>query len=163
MTKPSPKIHAPAAGSWVVPGIALGIVAAAVISYGRTTERQAAAGSPYYDKAVKEAINGLKGGGDEPAAAVGIPPLPDGLSAADYYWCATCKAYHRRDAAAAQPVAAAAGGTEEIPPLPAGFSAADYYWCPNCKTYHARQGGPDAGAPAPWAGVPYPLPAAATQ
>lgn len=153
------------AKSWLIPGLAVGVAAAAVISYGRTEERQAAPGSPYYDKAVKEALNGLKGA-DAAAApeAGGHPPLPAGLSAADYYWCDTCKAYHKRDAAAAQPVAAIApqaadaGSANAIPPLPAGLSAADYYWCPDCKAYHARQAQAGAAPPAAWAGVPYPLP-----
>lgn len=161
------KSPATPAKSWIIPAAAALVLVAAVISYGRTEERQAAAGSPYYDKAVKEAINGLLNTGAMPAAEAGIPPLPDGLSAADYYWCATCKAYHKRDAAGAQPPAAippqpvAAGTAEAIPPLPANLSAADYYWCPNCKAYHRRDAQSNAAQPAAWQGVPFPLPPAA--
>ena len=94
-----------------------------------------------------------------PAAAVTqppgtIPPLPAGLSAQDYYWCADCKAYHPRNPAQGQPAgttpppvaadnpassAAAAQPADVIPPLPAGLAPADYYWCTNCKAYHKRQ------------------------
>lgn len=154
-----------AAKSWLVPALAAGLAVAAVISYGRTEERQAAPGSPYYDKAVKEALNGLKGADAVVAPeAGGHPPLPAGLSAADYYWCDTCKSYHKRDAAAGQPIAAVASqpvvASEEnvIPPLPEGLSTADYYWCPDCKAYHPRQAQGGAPLPAIWAGVPYPMP-----
>jgi hypothetical protein len=141
---------------------AAAVAVAAVISYGRHEERQAAAGSPYYGKAVREAINGLTktGAVAEPAAR---PALPEGFSPDEYYWCENCQAYHKRQPGQAQAPAAAspqvagvqaAGG---VPPLPEGLSPADYYWCEKCKSYHARQSG--QAAPAAWAGVPYPLPA----
>ena len=162
MSKRKHEINQPPAGSWLVPAAAAAVVAAAVISYGRTEERQAAAGSPYYDKAVKDAINGLKTPGAVAAVAEGIPPLPAGLAAEDYYWCENCKEYHKRDAAAdGQAPAAvppAANDAAEIPPLPEGLSASDYYWCANCKAYHARQDGEAQVSPAGWAGVPFPLP-----
>jgi hypothetical protein len=157
--------------SWLVPAVAAGVLVAAVFSYGRTEERQAAAGSPYYDKAVKEAINGLLNAGAAPAGAEGTPPLPAGLDPAQHYWCANCKAWHKRDAAGAVPAgndASAAipqlpgGSGEIIPPLPANLSAADYYWCPNCKAYHPRDKTAAAAPPAAWPGVPFPLPAIQT-
>ena len=99
-----------------------------------------------------------------------IPPLPAGLDPADYYWCANCKAYHKRQPAQGQPGSAApppvAGDNPAIPaavqpagvipPLPAGLVAADYYWCANCKAYHKRQ--PDAAVPAASGTVPTPTP-----
>lgn len=56
--------------------------------------------------------------GGDPGQAVGqgaeaIPPLPAGLSAADYYWCTNCKAYHKRQPAAGIPAA----GTPAAPPV----------------------------------------------
>lgn len=216
---------------WLVPLAATVVVAAAVISYSRSGDEPVAGGSPYYDKAVKEALAGLRNpggkalpetrpalpaglspdeyywceqckayhkrqpaqgqpgavppspvaGGNAPQAAAqpsdAIPPLPAGLSADDYYWCTNCKAYHKRQATPGQPGADAAhppaaagdpahaavaqGSTEAIPPLPEGLSPNDYYWCANCKAYHPRQ----AGQPAPagsdgWRGVPYRLPQA---
>jgi hypothetical protein len=160
---------ATSAKSWIIPAAAAFVLVAAVVSYGRTVERQAASGSPYYDKAVKEAINGLLNtGGATPAVAeAGIPPLPEGFSAADYYWCPTCKAYHKRDAAGAQPAVpaisqpVATGTAEVIPPLPANLSAADYYWCSNCKAYHPRNAQATATQPVACQGIPFPLPPAA--
>lgn len=145
-----------------------GVVAAALISYGQPGIRQAAAGSPYYGKAVAEAINGLKSPGTA-AVPASRPPLPAGFSPAEYEWCETCKTYHKIPAgkagapAAAVPAipAAVAPAAGTIPPLPAGLSPADYYWCADCKSYHARQPQQAAPAPAPVAGVPYllaPLP-----
>ncbi|MCX6879566.1 MAG: hypothetical protein NTW21_38045 [Verrucomicrobia bacterium] len=98
-----------------------------------------------------------------------IPPLPAGLAAADYYWCANCKTYHKRQAAEGQPADAAppplaghsappAAVTQPaatIPPLPAGFAADDYYWCPSCKAYHQRQ----PAAPVPASGTAPVVPA----
>lgn len=155
--------------AWAVPAAVAGLIGAAVISYVRSEEVQAAAGSPYYGKAVLEAISGLKNAGD-PSTPVVRPPLGAGLSADEHYWCENCKTYHKREAgqnppgaqapATVPPVAAAQPG-DAIPPLPAGLSAADHYWCVNCKTYHARQPGQAAqgtpAAPTPWRGVPFPL------
>jgi len=165
--------------AWAVPAAVAGLMGAAVISYVRSEETQAAAGSPYYGKAVLEAISGLRNPGDQSTPAA-RPPLAAGLSPDEHYWCENCKTYHKREAgqnqpapvaqvpATVPPVAAAQAG-DAIPPLPAGLSAADHYWCVNCKTYHARQPGqavPETGvapapAPAPWRGVPYPLSPAA--
>ncbi|MES2922135.1 MAG: hypothetical protein V4819_11345 [Verrucomicrobiota bacterium] len=152
----------PSHTAWFVPGIAAGVIATAVISYARSGETYAAAGSPYYGKAVQEAIAGLKNpGGDAPPAA--RPPLLAGLSPDEHYWCENCKTYHKREPGQTPPVAAplspslavAAQPADVIPPLPEGLSASDHYWCVNCKTYHPRQPAPVAAG---WAGVPYKLP-----
>jgi len=95
-----------------------------------------------------------------------VPPLPAGLSANDYYWCPTCKAYHQRQPAQGQPADAvhsplagtpagtlAAQPDAAIPPLPAGLSPNDYYWCTHCKAYHPRQQAAGVSAD----GVPYRL------
>lgn len=70
-------------------------------------------------------------------ASGAIPPLPEGFSPADYYWCDKCKAYHKRQAEPGVPatpsVPPAGGGAQApavqapgaIPPLPEGFSPAD--------------------------------------
>ncbi len=97
---------------WLVPAALTGVVAAAVISYGRTEESQAAAGSPYYGKAVQEAINGLKNPGSKPLPA-GRPPLPAGLSPAEHEWCENCKVYHKRQPGAAN---AAGGAPPQVAP-----------------------------------------------
>jgi hypothetical protein len=151
---------------WLVPVATVGVLAAALLSYDRDGEIQAAPGSPYYDKAVREAIHGLQNPGAKALPAAGIPPLPAGLSPDEHYWCENCKTYHKRvpgqspPAAGVTPPAAPAA----IPPLPEGLSPADYYWCENCKTYHARDSrqaahpGGAVAAPA-WRGVPFPHPA----
>jgi hypothetical protein len=177
--------------AWLLPTAVAGMALVAVVTYVRSEETHAAGGAPLYDKAVREAIDGLKNPGAK--TAVARPALPAGLSPADHYWCEQCKAYHKRQPAQGQPAqpagvvpAPVAGGTPAtpgaqpdttIPPLPAGMSAADYYWCSNCKIYHKRQSPqdqaagagaaqpPDAGtippmlaAPQPAAAIP-PLPA----
>ncbi len=160
------------AKAWLVPGLAAAVIAAAVISYGGTEERQAAPGSPYYDKAVKEALNGLNGSNAAPEVG-SQPPLPAGLSPAEHYWCENCKTYHKLEPGASAPLAAAtpqpavpqsrvAETGDAIPPLAAGLSLDDYYWCPDCKSYHQRQV-PATGTTPPldWLGIPYPLPPAA--
>ncbi|MEO0017296.1 MAG: hypothetical protein RLZZ522_579 [Verrucomicrobiota bacterium] len=177
------------AKTWLVPVLAAGVAAAAVFSYSRSAETQAAPGSPYYDRAVKEAMNGLVNPGGAAAAAAAatpdaIPPLPAGLSPAEHYWCKNCKAYHKNQPAgadqpgggaqpgadpaaqpgaapAAQPGAAPAAepGTT-IPPLLAGLSPDDYDWCANCKVFHPKA---KPGAAQPAAALPAdtipPLPA----
>jgi hypothetical protein len=158
---------------WFWPMASLAVVVGSVMTYGRSAEIHAASGAPLYGKAVQEAMAGLVNlGGATPAQK---PPLPDGLSPDEHYWCEQCKAYHKGKAPAAQapgavpPVAGgvpavppnpAAQPAGEIPPLPEGMSAADHYWCVNCKTYHARQAGqanPAQPNPAAWRGVPFPL------
>ena len=156
--------------AWLVPAMVAGVIGMAVISYARSGETYAAAGSPYYGKAVQEAISGLKNPGGN-ALPAGRPPLPAGLSPAEHDWCENCKTYHKREAgqpAAVAPApapvagggAAAAHAAEAIPPLPEGQSASDHYWCVNCKTYHPR---PPAQNAAAWAGVPYKLPVPPSQ
>jgi hypothetical protein len=159
MSNPIQPHQAALAKAWLVPVLVTGVVAAAVLSYVRSAETQAAPGSPYYGKAVKEAMTGLvnPGGGTAPAAR---PPLPAGLSPDDYYWCEEHKTYHPRQAAgAAQPAGAAAPAVPgagpaavAVPPMLAKDVPADSYWCENCKTFHKRseQGQPAAaGQPAP--------------
>ncbi len=137
MSKLTQQVQAALSNSWLVPVLVTGVVAAAVISYARTTEIQAAPGSPYYGKAVQEAMAGLVSpgttpapAGAEPGAGAGaeaIPPLPAGLSPNDYYWCPQHKTYHPRQAGQASPAGAAqvpaagaqpAGGA--APPAAAG-------------------------------------------
>ena len=149
--------------------LAAAAVAAAVLSYGGSREARdtdALPGSPLYGRAVHEAIQGLKGGNAQPPAA-NRPPLPAGLSPADYYWCDKCQAYHKRQPDAAAPAAPApapaaqaapqpaAGQPAPPPPLPAGLSPADYYWCEKCQSYHRR----DAAPPPPQAPAPQQAPA----
>lgn len=86
------------------------------------------------------------------------PPLPAGVSADEVYWCADCKAYHKRSGQAAPAHGAAPAGAAK-PPLPAGVSADDVYWCANCKSYH-RKGTHQAPAAVP--GSPAPAPALPT-
>jgi hypothetical protein len=83
--------------AWLVPVAVAGVVVAAVISYVQSPEMQAAPDSPYYGKAVQEAMTGLvnAGGAAAPAAR---PPLPAGLSPDDYYWCEEHKTYHPHQA-----------------------------------------------------------------
>jgi len=151
---------------WALPAVAAATVTAAVWSYARTDEVHAAGGSPYYDKAVKEAMAGLVNPGGAAATPQGQPPLPAGLSPADYYWCEQHKEYHKRDAAipgqgqaagaqgAATPAAVPPGAaampqahaTPEIPPLLAGNSPFDYIWCDSCKAFHRKP--PPAAQPA---------------
>ena len=156
MTQKIPNPQPAAYTGWVVPLVAAGVVAAAVISYLRTVEPQAAPGSPYYGKAVKEAAAGLTNPGLE-AVPEGRPALPAGYSPEDVYWCEQCKAYHRRQpaggqaAGAGQPAAGAGPARqtsptdETIPPVLSGLSPDDYYWCPNFKVFHKR---PPPGQPA---------------
>lgn len=166
--------------AWLVPAAVTGVVAAAVISYSGSEETQAAPDSPYYDKAVKEALVGLTNLGAKAAAPAGRPPLPAGLSPDEHYWCEQHQVYHKRQPGQAPPAAGAtppadAGGAPAplavppaappaaqpagaIPPLGAGLAAADYYWCPNCKIYHKREPVPgqaaDAAHPPAVAGPP---------
>ncbi len=134
------------AKTWLVPVLVAGVAAAAVLSYTRSAETQAAPGSPYYDRAVKEAMNGLVNpAGAAAATPAAIPPLPAGLSPAEHYWCKDCKAYHKNQpaGAAAQPAGAAhstpaAQPGLTIPPLLAGLSPDDYDWCANCKVFHPK-------------------------
>lgn len=141
------RVRAHPLAGWLVPmGVTVAMLAA-VASYGRSPEVQAAPGSPYYGKAVQEAMRGLVqlGAGTQPGAdPAGRPPLPVGLSPAEHYWCEQCKAWHKRNSnagsAAATPSAptpAAAGAG--IPPLPPGLSPADYDWCANCKAWHPKE------------------------
>lgn len=148
--------------AWIVPAVVTCTLVAAVVSYTRSAEIHAAAGSPYYSKAVQEALAGLQNSGEKEAIPT-VPALPAGLSPAEHYWCEQCKTYHKR-----QPAGAAAGGTPApvpapaaggapvpapaagvspvpvagaaaaVPALPQGLSPADYYWCANCKVYHSR-------------------------
>ena len=158
--------RAPAWLAWLAPVLAAGAVAAAVASYPRSGETQAAPGSPYYGKAVREAMTGLVNPGAA-AAPSPRPPLPAGLSPNDHYWCEQCKAYHRRDAQGnAQP--AAQGGTQtaaqpaahpapELPPLVTGKPPGDYYWCDECLAFHQRPAVPPQPAAADPGAIP-PLP-----
>jgi hypothetical protein len=152
---------------WLVSAVVAGVGVVAAISYVRSQETHAASGSPLYERAVNEAITGLKNPAEKVTAA--RPALPAGLSPDEHYWCESCQAYHKRQAAEGQPagvapppLAAAAPATPltpaagtpvpgSIPPLPAGLSADDYYWCADCKGYHKRQPGQDqpAGAAVP--------------
>ena len=159
MSKLPERIQTPLIKPWLVPLAVVGVIAAAVISYARSGETYAAAGSPYYDKAVKEAINGLVNPGAV-AAPAGRPALPAGLSPAEHYWCENCKAYHKippggvappADSAPASGTTPAAHQVAEIPPLLAGVSPNDYEWCDNCKAFHklAGQGHSAAGTHPP--------------
>ena len=141
--------------AWIVPGVVTCVLVAAVVSYPRAAEINAAAGSPYYSKAAQEALVGLRSSGEKQALPAATPALPAGLSPDEHYWCEQCKAYHKRQpggapqagvapvpaagAAAAPPVAGAAAPTPAaIPSLPQGLNPAEYYWCANCKVYHSR-------------------------
>lgn len=157
------------ARKWALPGVAGLTIVTAVWSYARVEEREAAPGSPYYDKAVREAVHGLANPGarGRAAAPADRPPLAAGLDPADYYWCENCQTYHKRgDGAAGHappaaevPGAGAAppfaipipGAAQEAagsrPPLPEGLDPAEHYWCENCQTYHRREGAPAADAP----------------
>ena len=110
MTQETKRKQAVMYTSWVVPVAVAGVVAAAVISYLRTVEPQAAPGSPYYTKAVKEAAAGLANPGLE-AVPDGRPALPAGYSPEDVAWCEQCKAYHKR-----QPAQAGPGGRDPVAP-----------------------------------------------
>ena len=158
--------------AWLVPAAAAAMAAAMVISYGGSAEPPVAGGAPLYVKAAHEALEGLRNpqGGqpvNQPPAA--HPALPAGLSPADYYWCDSCKAYHKRQQAGDTPPQGAGTPTPgsqpntAIPPLPPEFSPADYYWCPDCKAYHPRQGPgnvPPALLAAPEPSAPQPAPPA---
>lgn len=175
MSKPNPSAPFSAAPllPWALPALMAVTVATAVWSYARVGEVEAAPGSPYYDKAVKEAINGLVNpGGAAAAPAPGTrPALPAGLNPADHYWCEQCKTYHKRDAQGnAQPAAqpAAQGGTQpaaqpaahpapELPPLVTGKPPGDYYWCDECLAFHQRPAVPPQPAAADPGAIP-PLP-----
>jgi hypothetical protein len=142
--------------AWIVPGAVCCVLVASVFSYTRSAEIHAAAGSPYYSKAVREALSGLRNTGEK--QALPAQELPAGLSADEHYWCEQCKTYHKRQpggqAPAVNPPAGngqlppliarpealppAAGSAGAVPPLPEGLSPADYYWCVNCKVYHSR-------------------------
>lgn len=175
MTQETKRKQAVMYTSWVVPVAVAGVVAAAVISYLRTVEPQAAPGSPYYTKAVKEAAAGLANPGLE-AVPDGRPALPAGYSPEDVAWCEQCKAYHKRQPAAGQaagagqpavgagPARQATPTDETIPPVLSGLSPDDYYWCPNCKVFHKRPppGQPEGNArPAAAGAVPAAQPAGA--
>jgi len=91
-----------------------------------------------------------------PTPGAAQPPLPPGVTADEVYWCADCKAYHKRSSQAAP-----ANGADGVPPaaakppLPPGVSADEVFWCENCKSYHRK----DAhAAPAAGAGSPTPVP-----
>lgn len=156
--------------AWLVPGVVAGVIATAVISYARSGETHAAAGSPYYGKAVQEAIAGLKNPGAN-ALPAARPLLAAGLSPEEHYWCENCKTYHKREPGQSPPAGVtpppiagagvvAAQPAAVVPPLPEGLSASDHYWCVNCKTYHPRQPAQNAAA---WTGVPYKLPVPPSQ
>ena len=83
-------------------------------------KRQPAQGQPAGARST--GCRSVGSGAPAPRVARTIPPLPAGLSAADYYWCTNCKAYHKRQPAQGQPggrspstggraVRAARGGT----------------------------------------------------
>ncbi len=63
--------------------------------------------------------------GDNPASPAAtqpagvIPPLPAGFSADDYYWCANCKTYHKRQPTAADPAGETAPAPAPAPVTPA--------------------------------------------
>ncbi len=73
--------------AWLLPVAVTGVAAAAVVGYTRSGESHAAAGSPYYQKAVQEAIAGLKNVNEKSVPAAAIPALPEGLSPEDNYCC----------------------------------------------------------------------------
>lgn len=123
------KTKSSATGSWqarIVPWIpawvAAGVVIASVSSYSRQSEIHAGPGSPYYDKAVREALQGLVNlGGGAQAPAADVPPPPPGSNPDEVYWCEQCKTYHRRQPGipgpdAQQPVVPLQ--EPEIPPPP---------------------------------------------
>lgn len=150
---------------WTLPVLAVLTVVAAVWSYNLHPEVEAAPGSPYYDKAVKEAISGLVNPGAAAAPQPDArPALPAGLNPADHYWCEQCKAYHKRDAqAAAQPGSQPAAQPDvhpapELPPLVTGKPPGNYYWCDDCLAFHLRPAVSPQAAVGDPAGIP-PLPA----
>jgi hypothetical protein len=53
-----------------------------------------------------------------PVAAAAIPPLPQGLDPAEYYWCANCKVYHSRKDPKVNVPGAPAADPAAIEPLP---------------------------------------------
>ena len=78
-----------------------------------------------------------------PTPAAARPPLPQGVSADEVYWCADCRAYHKRGGHAA-PANGADGVPQAAakPPLPAGVSADEVYWCEKCQSYHRKDSKP---------------------
>lgn len=96
---PPPSPGAALARKWALPAVAGVMALAAVVSYARHEEREATPGSPYYDKAVREAVHGLANpaAGRAAAAPANRPPLAAGLNPADYYWCDNCQTYHKRE------------------------------------------------------------------
>jgi hypothetical protein len=124
--------------AWIVPGLVTGVLAAAVLSYPRAAEVHAEPGSPYYSKAAREALAGLRSAEEKQALPAATPALPAGLSPDEHYWCEQCKAYHKRQPGGGAPQAHAAGAAE-IPALPQGLDPAEYYWCANCKVYHSHK------------------------
>jgi hypothetical protein len=134
---------------WIVPGIVTGVLAAAVVTYPRAAEINAAPGSPYYSKAAGEALAGLRNPDEKQALPAAAPALPAGLSPDEHYWCEQCKAYHKRQPQGAPQAAAApavAVPSAAIPALPEGLDPAEYYWCANCKVYHSHKD-PKVGVP----------------
>jgi hypothetical protein len=159
--------------AWIVPGVVTCVLVAAVVSYPRAAEIHAAAGSPYYSKAAREALAGLQNSSEKQALPAATPALPAGLSPDEHYWCEQCKAYHKRQPggvpqAGVAPVPGAGVevapvATAAIPPLPQGLDPAQYYWCANCKVYHSRAdpkvsvpgvGAANPSAPEPLPGIP---------
>jgi hypothetical protein len=159
--------------AWIIPGAVTSVLVAAVVTYPRAAEIHAAPGSPYYPKAVQEALVGLRNPDGKQALPAATPALPAGLSPDEHYWCEQCKAYHKRQPGASPQAGAAqaAGGgpaatpvaAAEIPPLPQGLNPAEYYWCANCKVYHSHKdptakvpgvGAANQPAPEPLPGVP---------
>jgi len=88
-----------------------------------------------------------------PTPAGARPPLPPGVTADEVYWCADCKAYHKRSGQAGPADGAAPGQAK--PPLPAGVSADEVYWCEKCRSYHRKD---NHAAPAAGASPPAPEP-----
>jgi hypothetical protein len=136
--------------AWIIPGAVTSVLVAAVVSYPRAAEINAAPGSPYYSKAAQEALAGLRSPDEKQALPAATPALPAGLSPDEHYWCEQCKAYHKRQpagvpqAGAASPAGGAAAAPAAvdnagIPSLPQGLDPAEYYWCANCKVYHSRK------------------------
>lgn len=158
--------------AWIIPGAVTSVLVAAVVSYPRAAEVNAASGSPYYSKAVQEALAGLRSPDEKQAQPAATPALPAGLSPDEHYWCEQCKAYHKRQPGvpqaappAAGAAAAPAAGDNDAgnPSLPQGLDPSEYYWCANCKVYHSRKdptvkvpgvGAANSPAPEPVDGIP---------
>ncbi len=125
--------------AWLAPAAGFLLLISAVWSHDRNGEVQAGGGSPYYDSAVKQALDGLRGGGAGAEVPAGRPPLAAGLDPAEYEWCEQCKTYHKREGAAPagtpepppllrRAAEDDAGRLRPIPPLPAGLNPDDYVW-----------------------------------